>query len=81
MLCRVPFLWHTTKNTRQSMNLSCAKKTHGKGRLCRVPDRKHTANNETQVKHRFSGSGANQTFCANVNLDHRINIQGCAQGK
>jgi len=29
---------------------------HGKVALCRVPDRKHTANIETHGKFRFSGS-------------------------
>ena len=51
------------KSTRQSIDLSCVFfklgifiVAHGKARLCRVPDRKHTANNETHGKHRFSGS-------------------------
>ena len=28
---------------------------HGKFAICRVPDRKHTTNNETHGKYRFSG--------------------------
>jgi len=51
------------KNTRQSMDLPCVffkpgvfVVAHGKVALCRVPDRKHTANNETHGKHRVSGS-------------------------
>jgi len=51
------------KSTRQSMDLPCVffkpgvfVVAHGKVQLCRVPDRKHTANNETHGKHRVSGS-------------------------
>jgi len=55
------------KGTRQSIDLPSVKAhgkvklgifvvPHGKARLCRVPGRKHTANNETHGKHRFSGS-------------------------
>jgi len=51
------------KSTRQSMDLPCVffkpgvfVVAYGKVALCRVPDRKHTANNETHGKHRVSGS-------------------------
>ena len=51
------------KSTRQSIDLPSVffklgifVVPHSKARLCRVPNRKHTANNETHDKHRFSGS-------------------------
>jgi hypothetical protein len=47
----------------QSMDLPCVffkpgvfVVAHGKVALCRVPDRKYTANNETHGKHLVSGS-------------------------